>query len=123
MADNAVHASRDWLSGAGSYVLAWGLPQLVIILALLLPVPARTAVWIVALVWMAAACLINARRCGRRHCRFTGPYYLLMIAPVAVIGSGLVAAGFATWLAFAGLIILGSKLIWWLTERSLGKFR
>jgi hypothetical protein len=28
-----------------------------------------------------------------------------MIAPVAVIGSGLVAGGFATWLAFAGLII------------------
>src|SRR5262245_61180676 len=100
MADTAVHASRDWVSSPAGYVLAWGLPHLAFIAALLLPVPARTAVWIVALVWMGAACLINARRCGRPHCRFTGPYYLLMIAPVAVLGSGLVAAGFATWLAF-----------------------
>jgi hypothetical protein len=123
MADNALHASRDWLSGAGSYVLAWGLPHFVIIAALLVPVPVRTAIWILALVWMGAACLINARRCGRTHCWFTGPYYLLLIAPVAVLGSGLIAAGFAAWLALAGLILLGSKLIWWLTERSLGKFR
>ena len=123
MADTAVHASRDWVSSPASYVLAWGVPHFALIVALLLPVPARTTVWIVALVWMGAACLINARRCGRAHCGFTGPYYLLMIAAVAVIGSGLVAAGFATWLAFAGLIILGSKLIWWLTERSFGKFR
>ncbi len=23
------------------------------------------------------ACIVNARRCGRRHCLFTGPLYLL----------------------------------------------
>lgn len=51
-------------------------------------------IWIVALTWMGTACILNARRCGRTHCRYTGPYYLLMIAPVIVLGSGLVAAGY-----------------------------
>jgi len=29
---------------------------------------------------MGTACILNARRCGRTHCRYTGPYYLAMIA-------------------------------------------
>jgi hypothetical protein len=122
MTDNGVQGSRDWLASAGSYVLAWGLPHFAIIAGLAAPVPARTAVWTVALLWMGAACLINARRCGRTHCRFTGPYYLAMIAPVLVFGSGLVALGFSGWLVLAALILLGSKIIWWVTERTFGKF-
>jgi len=68
------------------------------------------------------ACILNARRCGRTHCRYTGPYYLAMIAPVLVLGSGIVAAGIYGWIALGVVIVGGSKLIWLATERTWGKF-
>jgi hypothetical protein len=71
---------------------------------------------------MGVACILNARRCGRTHCRFTGPYYLVTIIPVLALGLGVVPAGLFGWLVLGALIILGSKTIWWATERARGKF-
>jgi len=79
-------------------------------------------VWTIALVWMGMACMLNARRCGRTHCRYTGPYYLAMIAPVVVLGSGFVSVGIYAWLLLACVILLGSLLLWWATERAWGEF-
>jgi hypothetical protein len=70
----------------------------------------------------SAACLLNASRCGRTHCRYTGPYYLAMIAAVLVLALGFVSVGFYGWLGLAVLILVGSKFIWWATERAWGKF-
>jgi hypothetical protein len=120
--DGTAPSSHDWLGSAGTYALAWGLPHFAIIAGLAVPVPIRTAVWIAALVWMGAACLLNARRCGRTHCRYTGPYYLATILPVLALGIGPVTVGFTGWLVLAALILLGSKIIWWASERALGKF-
>lgn len=122
MTHDTVRASKDWLGSLRTNVLAWWIPQAAIVAALIAPVPVRTAVWIVALIWMGTACLLNARRCGRTHCRYTGPYYLAMIAPVLVLGSGVVAVGFYGWLALGALILAGSKILWWATERAWGKF-
>ena len=85
-------------------------------------VPLRAVVWTVALVWMGVACILNARRCGRTHCRYTGPYYLAMIAPVLLLGFGIVAADFYGWFSLAAFIIFGGWIIWWATERAWGKF-
>jgi hypothetical protein len=71
---------------------------------------------------MGVACILNARRCGRTHCRYTGPYYLVMIAPVLALGVGLVSAGIYGWIVLGIFIVAGSKLIWWTTERAWGKF-
>ena len=114
--------SSDWLGRARTNVLAWWLPRGAIVAGLLVAVPARMAIWIIALVWMGAACLLNSRRCGRTHCRFTGPYYLVMTVPVLAVGLGVVSANLYGWIALAVLIEAGSKLIWWGTERSWGKF-
>jgi hypothetical protein len=38
---------------------------------------------------MGTARMLNARQCGRTHCRYTGPYYLAMIVPVAGVGLGI----------------------------------
>ncbi|MBI4273480.1 MAG: hypothetical protein HY659_02100 [Rhizobiales bacterium] len=119
---NTLSRSRDWVGSARGYGLAWGLPLAAIVAGLLVDVPARTVIWIIALVWMGTACLLNARRCGRTHCRFTGPYYLVMILPVLVLGFGIVAANIYGWIALAVLIVLGSKIVWWATERAWGKF-
>jgi len=122
VASDIIKTSRDWLRSPRTSALAWWVPKSVIIVSLLLPVPVRTVIWIVALIWMGTACILNARRCGRTHCRYTGPYYLTMIAPVLAISSGWFDADFIAWLVLAVVTLLGGKLIWWSTERAWGKF-
>jgi hypothetical protein len=122
MADAAIRSSRDWVSSARTNILAWWVPHAAMLAALLVSVPARAVVWTIALTWMGTACILNARRCNRTHCRFTGPYYLAMIAPVLALGVGIVSAGIYGWIVLGVLIVAGSKLIWWATERVWGKF-
>jgi hypothetical protein len=117
MANDAIRASNDWLGRTRTNALAWWVPQAAIVAGLLVPVPGRAAIWIIALIWMGTACILNAKRCGRTHCRYTGPYYLAMIAPVLVLASGIYG-----WLLLGVLILGGSKIIWWATERAWGKF-
>src|SRR6266480_6186306 len=105
MANDVVHSSRDWLRSPHASLLAWWIPQAAILAGLFAPVAVRTAIWIIALSWMGTACILNAKRCGRTHCRYTGPYYLAMIAPVVVLGSGLVSVGIYAWLVVAGVIL------------------
>jgi hypothetical protein len=69
--------------------------------------------------------LVAEMPCGLRLARdrrCTGPYYLAMIAPVGVLGSGVVTAGIYAWLVLAGVILLGSGLLWWAAERTWGKY-
>jgi hypothetical protein len=112
----------DWVGSRRANLIAWWIPQSAILAGLFLEVPVRTIIWIVTLGWMGTACILNARRCGRTHCRFTGPYYLAMILPVLALGSGIVSVNLSGWLVLGALIVLGSKFIWWATERALGKF-
>jgi len=112
--------SRDWLGSVHTSLLAWWIPKAAILASLFVPLPVRAVIWIIALIWVGAACILNARRCNRTHCRYTGPYYLVMIGPV--LGLGIVSAGIYKWMFLAVLILGGSSLIWWSTERAWGKF-
>jgi hypothetical protein len=114
--------SNDWLSNAYTHLAAWWLPKGAIIAALLAAVPLRAAIWTIALLWMGIACILNARRCGRTHCRYTGPYYLAMILPVVVLAFGLISASIYSWLALALLIVGGGRVIWWTTEQLWGRY-
>jgi hypothetical protein len=122
MADASNQSARDWLSNTRTNLLAWWLPQAAILAALAAPPFIRATIWIAALIWMGTACILNARQCGRTHCRYTGPYYLAMIVPVLILISGIVTANFYGWLALGVLILAGSKIIWWATERAWGRF-
>lgn len=120
--DPTTGISRDWLGARRTSWLVWWIPKLAMIASLLLPVPARTAVWVIALGWMGTACLINARRCNRTHCRYTGPYYIVSIVPVIAVGAGFAAVGIIGWIGLGVTIIAGAGLIWWSSERAWGKF-
>ncbi|MGH6935965.1 MAG: hypothetical protein ACRED2_07260 [Methylocella sp.] len=122
MTSDIVRSSQDWLRNPRKSLLAWGIPWIAVITGLFAPVAVRTTIWIIALSWMGTACILNAKRCGRTHCRYTGPFYLAMIAPVVALGSGVVSARICTWLILAGVILPGSGLLWWVTERAWGKF-
>jgi hypothetical protein len=115
-------AASDWLANPRMNAVAWRIPHAAIIGALFVPVPARVGIWAVALAWMGTACILNSRRCGRTHCRYTGPYYLAMVVPVAALGVTPVSMPLAGWVALAAAILLGSRLIWWATEHAWGKF-
>ncbi len=118
---SSAQRSADWVGGVRAGALAWWIPHGALIAALFVEPRFRTAVWIVALAWMGTACILNARRCGRTHCRFTGPFYLAMIVPAGAIGIGFNVGSYA-WLALAALISFGGMIIWWATERAWGKF-
>ncbi|MGT2503204.1 hypothetical protein ACVOMS_25320 [Bradyrhizobium guangxiense] len=83
-------STRDWLGSVRTGLLAWWMPKAAILGGLFAPVSARAVIWIIALIWMGTACLLNARRCNRTHCRYTGPYYFAMIVPVFVFDIGVV---------------------------------
>ncbi len=114
---------RDWVSGPASYVLAWGLPSAALVAAIWAAPGLRAVVWAAALVWMGTACLVNARRCGRVHCRFTGPFFLVMALVVALHGLGAIPLGPRGWAWIGIAIALGTAAIWILSERLMGRYR
>ena len=112
MTDHVVQSSGDWLRNPRANLLAWWIPQATIVAGLFAPVAARAPIWIVALIWMGIACILNSKRCGRTHCRYTGPYYLAMIAPTFALGFSFLSVSSLGWLILAFVILLGSKLLW-----------
>jgi hypothetical protein len=115
-------AARDWLRSPRASALALAAPLAAIFASLPAPLTLRAIIRVVALLWMATACLLNARRYGRTHCRYTGPYYLAMMVPAALMGTCVIPFGFYAWLVWGAAIVLGSGFLWWSTERAWGKF-
>jgi len=122
MTDAPTQTARDWLGSIQTSLLAWWVPKAAVLAALFVPATVRAVIWIIVLIWMGVACILNARRCNRTHCRYTGPYYLAMIVPVIALGAGLVTVGILGWVCLATIILGGSGLLWWATERAWGKF-
>jgi hypothetical protein len=114
--------TADWLASTRASTIAWWFPKGTMVATLMAPVPARAAVWVAALAWMGIACILNSRRCGRTHCRYTGPYYLAMIVPVILAGTGIVPLSLHAWIALGAVALGGSALIWLVTERAWGRF-
>ena len=83
----------------------------------------RAGLWTAMLIWMGAACLVNFRRCGRTHCLYTGPFFLLMAACVVAYAIDLLPLGPYGWAILGAVTVMGNALIWWGTERLVGRFR
>jgi hypothetical protein len=77
--------------------------------------------WSLALAWMGAGCLVNARRCGRLHCFFSGPILL-----VGALLAGLIALGPLDADAISlGAIVTGALVLFGLTyaiELAFGRY-
>jgi len=114
---------HDWVGDAWTFVLAWGFPAGVLIAGAFLAPPIRTILWTGALLWAGAACLMNAKRCGRTHCRFTGPFFLVMAGVTLLHGTGLLWLGSNGWLVLALVIGVGFAALWWGSEAVFGKYR
>src|SRR5258708_33585202 len=105
MTNAPTQTARDWLGSVHTSLLAWGMPKAAILAGLFVPVSARAVISIIALIWMGTACILNARRCNRTHCRYTGPYYFAMIVPVFVLGMGVVYGWIYGWLSLRVFLV------------------
>ena len=92
---------KNDLSGKKIAWLIWGLPMALLLIGVFW---SRTRVWLwaPALVVAGVACLVNANRCGRLHCYFTGPLYLLAALATVLVGLEWVALRWS-WIAI-GLV-------------------
>jgi len=72
---------------------------------------------------MGAACLINASRCGRVHCRFTGPFFILSALTSLGYGLGLLPFGPSGWRWIGLGTIIGAIALTWVPELFLGRYR
>jgi hypothetical protein len=113
---------KDWAGDWRSLAGLWGVPAAAMVVAVVLDPLSRAVIWSVALLWMGGACLANARRCGRTHCLFTGPFYLAMAALVVSHASGLLPLGEAGWAILGAGTIAGTVVLWWGSERVRGRF-
>lgn len=113
---------NDWIADRKLFFIAWGMPIAALIIAITLIHPAKTLVWIVALVWMGTSCLANARRCGRRHCFYTGPYFLALAAIAGFHGFGVLPLGESGWLWLGIALGVGGYGLWVIPERLWGQY-
>ena len=112
--------AEDWARSRKGKLLGWGLPMAVIVAAGVLHVEA--ALWPVALLWMGAACLVNARRCGRMHCFFTGPFFVAMAAMALLLGLEIVSLGGDGWSWIGVGTLAGAVFLFYLPERLWGRY-
>jgi hypothetical protein len=54
--------------------------------------------------------MLNARRCNRTHCRYTGPYSLAMTVPVMALGAGFVTNGMPGCVCLGVIVLSGIGL-------------
>lgn len=109
----------DWTHGARG-CLTWGLPVALLIIS---PVQYFVIVWPTVLTSMGVACLLNARRCGRIHCYFTGPFLLLLAAVGLLYGLGALPLGARGWSTLSLILVIGSALLVCVPEWLLGRYR
>lgn len=108
---------QDFLATLPGALIAWGLPVAAMVAVIGVPHPVKTWVWVAGLAWMGGACLWNARRCGRRHCYWTGPFFLVMAAPVLGYGYGFLPLGPGGWKWLGAAIGIGAFGLAAWTER------
>lgn len=108
-ADNS-GGQHDLVSSKLAWLL-WYLPLAVFIVGTFWQ-RGRVWVWTPALLVAGISCVINAKRCGRLHCHFTGPLYLLGALAALLSGLGVVALPW-TWIL---IVIVGGSVLAFVPE-------
>lgn len=107
------------------FLLWYGLPIAAIsATGHLLPDPRLLGLtWAGAFGVMGGKCLANVRHCGRVHCYFTGPWFLLAALASLLLGFNLAPTGWLTWDWIANGALIGAALLWCGSEGILGRYR
>jgi hypothetical protein len=82
----------------------------------------KTAIWTVACLIIGMGCAVNAARCGRLHCYFTGPFFLIMAAVICLYGLGVLPLGANGWNWLSVALLAGGLLGFGVPELFFGKY-
>jgi hypothetical protein len=83
----------------------------------------KTVLWMLSLGFMGTLCLLNASRCRRTHCYFTGPFFILGAVTSLGYGIGLLPFGPSGWKWIGNIIIIGAIALSCIPELVLGRYR
>lgn len=122
MTECVANREKDLLGSRWTAWLLWGGPWLLIIIGLFTGNLARTVLWTIGFGAAGAACLVNARRCGRRHCFYTGPLYLLAALASLLFGLHLLPLGRNGWSWILAAALAGTLLFCCVLENIRGKY-
>lgn len=116
---------NDLVANRKHYALVWGAPALLLLLSwsMTMPLWAKGFIWATALVWMGRACLWNASRCGRWHCFFTGPFFLLSAFAALSIGLEWPVTGRMNFNALGLILLLATPVLHILPDVLGGTYR
>jgi hypothetical protein len=115
---------RDLLSRRGPAFLLYAAPTLAIVAAGAVGASETvvTLVWTLGFTVMGVACVVNAVRCGRLHCYFTGPFLLLVAAAALLHGLHVVSLGSKGWQWLGMVAIAGAIILLTVPERLWGRY-
>ena len=114
--------NKDFTADRVTASLLWGVPHIVFIIGIFTNPMLRTILWPSALSIAGTACLINAFRCGRMHCYFTGPFYLLMAVLSLLYGIGILHFGHLGWIWIGSAVVIVGPILTRIPERIYGKY-
>ena len=114
--------SNDLVAKRWSFWLFWGFPQLVMLAAVFVEESLRMTLWIVSLLTMGLACLYNARQCMRRHCRITGPFFIIGAIVTLAVGMRWVDLGLYAWFWLGGTLIIAGYSLAIVPDRIVGRY-
>ena len=83
----------------------------------------ENGLWTLSLGFMGTICLMNASRCGRTHCYFTGPFLILGAVTSLGYGIGLLPFGPSGWKWIGDITIIGAIVLTCVPELFLGRYR
>ena len=116
-------SERDFLCRGPKAFFLWCVPWVVFVLGASAPVALKTVLWTTSLAFMGVACLINAFRCGRVHCYFTGPFFILGAVCSLGYGLGLLPFGPSGWKWIGIVTIIGAIALCCIPEFIFGRYR
>lgn len=119
---NSVGSERDLLCKGPSAFFLWCVPWVAFAIGFREPAGVRTILWSTSLAVMGVACLLNASRCGRVHCRFTGPFLILCAVTSLAYGLGLLPLGSSGWKWIGVGTIIGALGLCCIPELFLGRY-
>jgi len=117
-----VESHADWARGVRGW-LVWGIPAGALLASPLFAGRYLVIIWPALLTIMGAACLLNARRCGRVHCFVTGPFFLLLAGVALLYGMGVLPLGAHGWSILSVVLVLGGVAFIFVPEWLLGRYR
>ncbi len=120
MNEGSVGCNNDLVSSRWSLLL-WQVPMVLLLIGAFSGELAHTVLWTVGFAVSGVSCVVNARRCGRRHCFYTGPLYLGAAAASVFYGIHVLPLGSNGWDWILGIAAAGT-LFARLLEGMLGKY-